>query len=97
MSYFESYELMMDELRDYRFYKTDMVHPNDLAIDYIWEKFNKVWVASKVLPVMKKVEIIQKGMAHKPFNKQSHAHLKFLSHLEFLKEELKQEVPNLVF
>jgi len=38
--YFPSYEIMMDELRDYRFYKEDMIHPNNIAIDYIWENFN---------------------------------------------------------
>ena len=42
--YFPSYEIMMDELRDYRFYKADMVHPNELAVDYIWERFKRVWI-----------------------------------------------------
>lgn len=46
--YFPAYEIMMDELRDYRFYKRDMIHPNDLAIDYIWERFKEAWI-SKIL------------------------------------------------
>ena len=47
--YFPSYEIMMDELRDYRFYNADMLHPNEVAIDYIWEKFKTVWLSADAL------------------------------------------------
>jgi len=47
--YFPSYEIVMDELRDYRFYKEDMVHPNQLAIDYIWKKFQSIWIDPRVI------------------------------------------------
>src|SRR5690606_41752639 len=50
--YFPSYELMMDELRDYRFYAEDMIHPNQTAINYIWEKFKMVWISEKTSNVM---------------------------------------------
>ncbi|HUH47638.1 MAG TPA: GSCFA domain-containing protein, partial [Arenibacter sp.] len=53
--YFPAYEIMMDELRDYRFYDTDMIHPNPLAIDYIWEKFKYVWISETTYPIMEKV------------------------------------------
>jgi len=47
LQYFPSYEIMMDELRDYRFYDDDMIHPNKTAINYIWEKFQQVWISSE--------------------------------------------------
>ena len=45
MNYFPSYEIMMDELRDYRFYAEDMLHPNQVAIDYIWNRFSENYIA----------------------------------------------------
>lgn len=82
ISYFPSYEIMMDELRDYRFYKVDMVHPNQLAIDYIWDKFKYVWISKSAYGTMDKVEEIQKGLAHRPFHKSSEQHGRFLKSLE---------------
>lgn len=81
-AYFPSYEIMMDELRDYRFYETDMVHPNQLAIDYIWEKFVEVWISPSVHPTMEKVDAIQKGLKHRPFNPISEQHKLFLKSLD---------------
>lgn len=81
MHYFPSYEIMMDELRDYRFYKSDMVHPNELAVNYIWEKFKDVWISREAFTTMEKVEEIQRGMLHRPFNPKSTAHQKFLNSL----------------
>ena len=81
-SYFPSYELMMDELRDYRFYKADMVHPSQLAIDYIWEKFKEAWILEKAYPIMAEVETIQKGLKHKAFNPTSEQHQKFLKSIK---------------
>lgn len=97
LSYFPSYEIMMDELRDYRFYETDMVHPNQLAIDYIWKKFSDVWIASKARPTMEKVEAIQKGLRHRPFNSDSEEHQRFLKSLEEKITYLKQEHPFMIF
>jgi hypothetical protein len=71
----------MDELRDYRFYKEDMVHPNQLAIDYIWEKFQSSWICSDAELTMKEVNRLQKGLDHKAFNPSSKAHQSFLSNL----------------
>ncbi len=77
LSYFESYELMIDELRDYRFYARDMVHPNALAIDYIWERFQEVWMTDEAKETMKKVGEIQRGLQHRPFEPNSLGHRKF--------------------
>ena len=79
---FPSYELMMDELRDYRFYGADMVHPNQLAIDYIWEKFKQAWISESVYKTMDEVKTIRKGLEHRPFNPDSAQHLKFKKSLE---------------
>ncbi|MBE0422641.1 MAG: GSCFA domain-containing protein [Lutibacter sp.] len=79
--YFPSYEIMMDDLRDYRFYNSDMVHPNKTAVDYIWEHFKHVCIQENTFSVMKEVETIQKGLAHKPFNPDSEEYKAFLSNL----------------
>ena len=95
--YFPSYELMMDELRDYRFYNEDMVHPNPLAIQYIWERFSAVWIADAALKTMETVDGIQKGLQHKPFNEASEAHQKFLQNLEKKISVLIAEFPHVIF
>lgn len=81
VSYFESYEIMMDVLRDYRFYAKDMIHPNETAIAYIWEKFVEVWINDSITDDMKKVDEVQRGLQHRPFNPESEAHQKFLTSL----------------
>ncbi len=80
--YFPAYEIMMDELRDYRFYNADMIHPNDTAVDYIWEQFNTAWLSDDSKRIMSQVDSIQKRMAHKPFNPETEAHKTFLTHLQ---------------
>ncbi|WP_452225262.1 GSCFA domain-containing protein [Lacinutrix chionoecetis] len=97
LNYFPSYEIMLDELRDYRFYKSDMLHPNDTAVTYIWEKFVQVWMAAVTQETMLKVETIQKGLQHKPFNKNSQAHQIFLKKLNQQMEALKKDFPNASF
>ncbi len=95
--YFPSYEIMMDELRDYRFYAEDMIHPNKIAIQYIWEKFTDTWFVENTKQTMKKVDIIQKGLSHKPFNEHSNEHQLFLEKLAKRKELLLQQFPFMSF
>lgn len=95
--YFPAYELMMDELRDYRFYDLDMIHPNPLAIDYIWEKFKYVWISETVYPVMEKVVEIQRGLLHRPFAPESDGHRRFLAGQRQKIRDLKQEFPFMQF
>ncbi|HEY6143138.1 MAG TPA: GSCFA domain-containing protein [Flavobacterium sp.] len=76
-NYFPSYEIMMDELRDYRFYTEDMLHPSQVAIDYIWERFYQTQISDEIYSVMEQVYSIQKGLQHRPFNPNSESHLKF--------------------
>ncbi|MGY0407935.1 MAG: GSCFA domain-containing protein [Polaribacter sp.] len=95
--YFPSYEIMMDELRDYRFYAEDMIHPNKTAIKYIWQQFSTTWISSNSEKNMQEIEVIQKGMAHKPFNEKSVKHQQFLKNLETKKEKIMKRFPFIVF
>lgn len=95
--YFPSYEIMMDELRDYRFYAEDMIHPNPTAINYIWEQFKIVWISEESFQIMEKVDTVQKGLQHKPFNPNSEAHQKFLRKLEVQKESISKRFPHIRF
>ncbi|WP_298303618.1 GSCFA domain-containing protein [Flavobacterium sp.] len=81
-NYFPSYEIMMDELRDYRFYADDMLHPSQAAIDYIWIKFFENYVDENEFATMQQVCDIQKALHHKPFNPNSESHQKFLENLK---------------
>ena len=80
---------MMDELRDYRFYAEDMLHPNQVAIDYIWKRFKETSISETAFSTMDEVESIQRSLSHKPFNPNSESHLKFES-------KLKEKITKLV-
>ena len=95
--YFPAYEIMMDELRDYRFYNEDMIHPNDLAINYIWDKFKSVWFSVSSLEILKTVENIQLKLAHKPFNPESNQHKKFVERLNQDIDIICQKYPHILF
>ena len=82
LNYFPSYEIMMDELRDYRFYADDMMHPSPMAIDYIWERFAATQIDANAIATMELVQTIQKGLAHRPFNPNSKSHQKFEANLK---------------
>ncbi|MCB4809595.1 GSCFA domain-containing protein [Tamlana sp. 62-3] len=96
-NYFPSFEIMMDELRDYRFYNDDMLHPNQLAINYIWEKFMLVWIDESSYKTMDLVDGIQKGLLHKPFNPKAEAHKKFLKNLQKKIEMLESQFTHVSF
>jgi len=76
--YFPSYELVVDDLRDYRFYAEDMVHPNYQATQYVWEKFTTACIDEQSLLIMKEIGIINSAKNHIPFNPTSNQHLRFL-------------------
>ncbi|MCG2610634.1 GSCFA domain-containing protein [Flavobacterium sp. SM15] len=96
-SYFPSYEIMMDELRDYRFYAQDMLHPNSIAIDYIWQRFTETFITQESFSIMEEVEVVQKSLLHKPFNPTSESHNKFLENLNKKMESVQQKVPHIEF
>lgn len=96
-NYFSSYEIMMDELRDYRFYADDMLHPSQVAIDYIWIRFFEHYVDSKYFDTMQEVCSIQKGLSHRPFNPDSSAHQQFLATLKEKIVRLQAKFPHFQF
>jgi len=89
--YFPSYEIQMDDLRAYRFYTADMIHPNETAINYIWDLFKEIWINKNDYPIMGKVDEIQKATQHKAFNKNSIQHVKFIEKLEGKKDNLQNK------
>ncbi len=97
ISYFPAYEIVMDELRDYRFYAEDMIHPNQTAINYIWGKFCKTWMSDTTIQTMDEVTTIQKGLAHKPFHSKSEQHQEFLKNLAAKIKELQLKFPEIRF
>ncbi len=96
-SYFPACELLLDELRDYRFYANDMVHPSEGAINYIWERWVETYVDEATQADMKQVDSIQKGLLHRPFNPESETHRKFLEQLKQKMEVFTQKYPHIVF
>lgn len=78
VSYFPAYELVMDDLRDYRFYQADMIHPTVTAEEYIWEKFTAAYLDETAQNFMQQWQKIRQAIAHKPFNPKSAAHQNFL-------------------
>ncbi len=95
--YFPSYEIMMDELRDYRFYTEDMIHPSSLAIDYIWKRFAETWISEDAFLVMQEVDSIRKGLSHRSFNPESEQHQKFLENLQNKMLVLQSKYPFMEF
>ncbi|MCD9577258.1 GSCFA domain-containing protein [Flavobacterium soyae] len=95
--YFPSYEIMMDELRDYRFYKEDMLHPNQIAIDYIWKLFSENYISQESISTMQEVDEIQKSLRHRSFNPESEQHQKFLAKLQQKMNLLEEKISHLKF
>ena len=84
--YFPSYEILLDDLRDYRFYAEDMIHPSAQAVDYIFNKFEGTFLHPDESGLRKRISKIQAALAHKAFNPESEQHKAFLKNL---KEEIK--------
>ena len=76
--YFPAYEIMIDELRDYRFYKTDLIHPNELAIDYIWEQLTQIYFDKTTFKFYEELKVLLKSIGHRPLNPNSDQHQKFI-------------------
>ncbi len=81
VTYYPAYEIMIDELRDYRFYKSDLVHPSEEAENYIWEKWQQFSFSQETRQKVVEIQKIQLDLAHRSFNPDSEAHRKFLQNL----------------
>jgi hypothetical protein len=93
-SYFPAYEWMMDDLRDYRFYDRDLIHPSDVAVDYIWEKFSGFYFDSHTRIIINELDKIQRDQNHRPFSTETEEYQKFLQSLENRKLDFKQKYPS---
>jgi lysophospholipase L1-like esterase len=91
VTYFPAYEIMVDELRDYRFYKSDLVHPSEEAENYIWEKWQQAIFAQATQQKVAEIQKIQLDLAHRAFNPDSESHRKFLQNLLGKLERLQGE------
>ena len=89
VSYFPAYEIMMDELRDYRFYTEDMLHPSGVAVDYIWERLVQTVMNTDMQDYLQEYASIRSGFLHKPSNPQSESYRSFLASLKEKEKMLK--------
>ena len=93
--YFPSYEIVLDELRDYRFYAKDLVHPNDAAVEYVWERLSEAIFSENQLMIMKKVANLKTTMVHKslfPNSKEDKARIEKANEL---RNQLSSEYPSI--
>ncbi len=95
VNYFPAYELVIDDLRDYRFYAEDMVHPNYAATNYVWEKFCGSYFSKHTRDVLERINEINAAMAHKPFNEKSEAHEDFRAKTLYKIKELIMVLPQI--
>lgn len=89
IDYFPSYELMMDDLRDYRFYESDMLHPTPQAVDYIWQKFTQTYFSHDTILLSKEFEKLHKLKQHRPFDTTTKDYQLHLQRIKDLEEELE--------
>ena len=95
--YFPAYELVIDDLRDYRFYAEDMVHPNYQATRYVWDKFTEACISPASRQVIKEIQALRTSMAHKPLHPGSPTHRAFLQKQKIIAEDLSARYPYLDF
>jgi lysophospholipase L1-like esterase len=94
--YFPAYEIMMDQLRDYRFYQRDLTHPSELAQDFIWEQLEKACLNQGEADLRKRVEKFVQAISHRPLHPDQPAHQAFLQKLLRQLDSLQAELPKAV-
>lgn len=95
--YFPAYELVLDDLRDYRFFEKDMTHPNELAIEYIWKVFQATYFLDSTMDIFKQIKKIVQASLHRPFHPQTNTHQQFVKKQLEKIEQLTQQNPFLEF
>lgn len=93
--YFPSYEIMMDELRDYRYYAEDMIHPSDVAINYIFEQFTKTYLTDEAIRTADEIQKIKKSLAHRPLHPDSEEYQNFKKKLSQQIAAIVEKYPNM--
>lgn len=96
-SYFPAYEWMIDDLRDYRYYDKDLIHPNEQAIDYIWEQFSDHYFDEETIKLNQRIIKIVKSLQHRPFNPDTDIHRQFTDKVMQDIEDLTKAYPWIKF
>lgn len=91
VSYFPAYEILNDELRDYRFYQEDMLHPSNQAVEYIWQKFREAYFGKEAEAFMEEWRPIREALGHRPFNPESDEYQKFLAQAKEKEKRFKEK------
>ncbi len=91
--YFPAYEIVMDDLRDYRFYAKDMLHPSSEAIEYIWSKFSDAFFNAETVEICRQVKQLKADLAHRPFNTFSEKHKLFIENIKLSRQLLVNKYP----
>ena len=97
VAYFPAYEIVLDELRDYRFFAEDMIHPSKVAIDYIWERFVDAFFDQETQKLLPEIEKLNKLVEHRPLHKDTTDYKKFMTYKETLIAEFSKRYPALIF
>lgn len=93
-TYFPAYEILMDELRDYRFYAADMLHPSEQAIDYIWERLNDWCFSPEAQSFIEEWRPIRQALSHRPFHPESEEYQRFQEQTQARLQALQEKYPN---
>ena len=93
LQYFPAYEIVNDELRDYRFYASDMLHPSDQAVEYIWERLVDAYFSPEAKAYLKEWEPLKQALAHKPFNPDAPEYRAFMDKTMLKVEEIRKKYP----
>lgn len=94
--YFPAYEIVNDELRDYRFYAEDMLHPSSQAVTYIWERFTDVYLSDEAKAFLKEWQPLKAALNHKPFDRESQEYRLFMDKTMLKIAALQKKYPNFV-
>lgn len=92
--YFPSYEIVMDELRDYRFYADDMLHPSQVAVQYIWERFQQAYFCPKTIDFIEQFEHLNRILHHQPLDASNEAHQQLVAQTKEKINQLKHAIQN---
>ena len=94
VTYFPAYEIINDELRDYRFYAEDMLHPSSQAVEYIWQRLSEVYLSDAAKQFIKEWQPLKAALNHKPFNPESQEYRIFMDKTMLKIAELQKKYPN---
>ncbi len=97
LNYFPAYEILMDELRDYRFYAADMLHPSDLAVDFIWQRLVETYFSQRAKEWLNDWRPVKQALMHRPFNADSNEYRAFMDKTMLKVEALRKKYSTFAF